>query len=247
MMAVDSATLYIRRGLAPIPIPHGEKAPRTRGWTKLRITEEEVPRYFNGAEQNIGILLGEPSGNLVDVDLDCAETVALAPRFLPETECAFGRPSKRRSHFLYRAEPLIRTKKFVDPTDSTMLVEIRSTGCQTVFPPSVHPSGEAISFDCDGDPAKLEGVKLEQQVARLAAGALLARHWPAKGSRNEAALALGGALIEAGWPQEGASEFILAIAVAAGDEEANHRAQTVDHTAQKHDAGQPTTGWPRLA
>ena len=168
-------------------------------------------------------------GNLVDVDLDCAETVALAPQFLPETEWIFGRPSKRNSHWLYRAEPLVKTAKFADPTDNAMLVEVRSTGCQTVFPPSVHPSGESITFDRDGEPAKLEGTKLRGRVAMLAAGGLLARHWPEKGSRNDTALALGGALIEAGWPQEDAAEFIRVIAETAGDEEANHRAQTVDN------------------
>jgi hypothetical protein len=247
MTTLESAVYYIQLGLAPVPVPRGEKAPRTKSWQKLQITEAEAPRYFNGSDQNIGILMGEPSGNLVDVDLDCAETVALAPQFLPQTEWTFGRPSKRQSHWLYRAEPLIKTKKYADPTDKAMLVEIRSTGCQTVFPPSVHPCGEPITFDCNGDPAKLEGTKLLGSVGILAAGALLARHWPEKGSRNDTALALGGALIEAGWPEEDAAEFIRVIAETAGDEEANHRAQTVDHTAQKHDAGQPTTGWPRLA
>ncbi len=247
MTTLDRAVSYIRRGMLPIPVPRGKKAPCTKGWTKFRLTEEEAPRHFNSSEQNIGILLGEPSGNLVDIDLDCPESVALAADFLPQTECTFGRPSKRRSHRIYRTEPLIKTQKFADPTDSTMLVEIRSTGCQTVFPGSVHPSGESITFDRDGEPAKIARAELKKRVAKLAAAALLARHWPDKGSRNDAALALVGALIAAGWSPEHTSEFIRAVADAGGDEEANQRAQTVDHTAQKHDAGQPITGWPRLA
>ena len=92
MTTLESAVYYIQLGLAPVPVPRGEKAPRTKSWQKLQITEAEAPRYFNGSDQNIGILMGEPSGNLVDVDLDSAVTVALAPQFLPETECIFGIP-----------------------------------------------------------------------------------------------------------------------------------------------------------
>ena len=50
-----------------------------------------LPEYFNGAEQNIGVLLGDPSGHTVDVDLDCPEALALAGWFLPPTGCKFGR------------------------------------------------------------------------------------------------------------------------------------------------------------
>ena len=47
------ALAYIKRGWALVPIPLGEKAPRIRGWTKLRITEGEAPSYFDGPG-NIG-------------------------------------------------------------------------------------------------------------------------------------------------------------------------------------------------
>jgi hypothetical protein len=246
MTTLESAVSYIRRGMLPIPLPRGEKAPNTKSWQKLRITEAEAPRYFNGADLNIGILTGAPSGNLVDIDLDCPETVALAAEFLPDTKCTFGRPSKRRSHWLYRTKPLIKTAKFSDPADHTMLVEIRSTGCQTVFPPSVHPSGEPITFDDEGDPGQVGRDDLRRCVGKLASAALLARHWPAQGSRNDAALALGGFLLGSGWQVDEASEFIRVVAEKAGDEEAKQRAETVGHTARKRDAGEPTTGLPSL-
>ena len=65
---------YIRRGWATVPVPLREKAPRIRGWTKLRITEAEAPSYFAGPG-NIGVILGEASGGLVDIDLDCSEAI----------------------------------------------------------------------------------------------------------------------------------------------------------------------------
>ena len=56
--------------------------------------------HFNGTG-NIGVLLGEPSGWLIDVDLDCDEAVALAPKFLPPTGATSGRPGKPASHWWY--------------------------------------------------------------------------------------------------------------------------------------------------
>ena len=76
---------YVQSGFAPVPIPKGEKGPRLRDWPKLRLSEGDISHYFpNGA--NIGLLLGEPNGGIVDVDLDTPEAVTLASWFLPPTE-----------------------------------------------------------------------------------------------------------------------------------------------------------------
>ncbi len=81
------------------------------------------------------ILLGEPSGGLLDVDVDCDEALRLR-KLLPTTSCKFGRKSKPESHFLYLVEgELPKTMKFTDP-DGQCLIELRSTGAQTVFPPT---------------------------------------------------------------------------------------------------------------
>ncbi len=37
-----------------------------------------------------------------------------------------------------------------------MIVELRSTGCQTVFPGSVHPSGGLIEWSSNGEPAEVD-------------------------------------------------------------------------------------------
>src|SRR5215472_12765528 len=58
MTPLDAALAQIRLGRAPIPVPHRTKAPKLRGWQRCRITEQAAPRYFNGAVQNIGVLLG---------------------------------------------------------------------------------------------------------------------------------------------------------------------------------------------
>ena len=161
MTALDLARSYIKRGWAPIPVPHRSKAPIIKGWQTLPITEADAPRFFNGAPQNIGILLGPASGGLTDVDLDCPEACAVAPYLLPRTAATFGRASRPSSHWLYRTD-LAKTCEeatfaYRDPMDNTMLVELRigggGRGAQTVFPGSIHETGEAIQWDDTGRPS----------------------------------------------------------------------------------------------
>jgi hypothetical protein len=97
--ALEAALIYIRRGWRPIPVPYRKKGPELTDWPSLRISEAEAPRYFNGAKQNIGVLLGPCSNNLCDVDLDSDEAIAAAV-LLPET-MTFGRASTPAAHRLY--------------------------------------------------------------------------------------------------------------------------------------------------
>ena len=147
---LESARTYLARGYAVIPVPARKKIPVLKGWTDLRLSANDLPAHFNGTG-NIGVLLGEPSGWLVDVDLDCEEAVALAPKFLPPTGAMSGRPGKPASHWWYICEG-IKTRKHQDPVSKKMIVELRSTGAQTVVGPSIHPSGEPYD-PLDGEPA----------------------------------------------------------------------------------------------
>ncbi len=49
---------------------------------------------------------------------------------------------------------------------SAMLIELRSTGCQTIAPPSLHPSGEVVRWETDGVPWTVGGSQLRRAVAR---------------------------------------------------------------------------------
>ena len=64
---LDVALDYIRRGWAPVPIPHKAKRPKGDAWQTLRLAETTAAQFFNGKDQNIGVLLGEVSGGLTDV------------------------------------------------------------------------------------------------------------------------------------------------------------------------------------
>lgn len=239
-----AARRYIKLGLSVIPIPLRSKGPVISGWQHLRIALSDAHSYFKNA-CNIGVLLGEPSGMLIDIDLDTDEAIALAPHFLPDTAC-FGRQSKPASHYIYKATSDLATAKY--QFDSTTIVEIRSTGCQTVFPPSTHPSGERVSWSSGSveSPTSIAPDDLKRKVGNLAAAALICSYWQ-NGARQDMTLALAGGLLRAGWTSEDVTDSISAICDAAGDKEKSSRLNAIDATAQKHASGNDTTGFPRLS
>lgn len=243
---VEAAHEYVRRGWAVLPVKPRSKKPRLTNWSNLRVGNHEIPKVFRAGD-NIGLLLGEPSGGLVDVDLDCPEALKLADTFLPQTSMIHGRESKPASHHWYRvSSPPERTRKFCD-LDGTTLVELRSTGGQTVVPPSIHESGEPLEWQTKGEPAVLETQSLVEAVSRVAAAVLLARHWPMPGLRHDASLALAGMLLRSGWSQTKVAQFIESVALAAGDEEARQRVRDVPSTATRLSSGRDVTGGKTLA
>jgi P4 family phage/plasmid primase-like protien len=168
-----AADRYARRGWSVIPVPHRSKNPGFDGWQRLRLTAATIQDHFNGQPQNIGVLLGEPSGWLVDVDLDHPRAVELATQFLPPTPAVFGRAGKERSHWLYLTTGPVATKKHKSKS-AGMIVELRSTGAQTVFPPSAHESGEAIAWvEEAAEPASVDPNELLECVKRLADAVLV--------------------------------------------------------------------------
>src|ERR1700722_4451935 len=107
---LDIALAYVAEGWAVVPIAHRQKRPSLTDWQTLRISADDAPQYFNGAKQNIGVILGDPSHGLTDVDLDCEEAIRAAAYLLPRTRC-FGRESKRASHWLYYTDLARSTEK----------------------------------------------------------------------------------------------------------------------------------------
>jgi Bifunctional DNA primase/polymerase, N-terminal len=243
---IEAARELVRRGCAVTPVNPRSKKPRPKDWRNLRINERNIPEYFRVGD-NIGIILGEASRGLVDVDLDCPEALKLADIFLPPTSMIHGRKSKPASHRWYRASLAPKkTLKFCD-LDGATLLELRSTGGQTVVPPSIHESGEPMVWESNGDPADVALGVLELAVSKLAAATLLSRHWPPLGSRHDATLALSGLLLRSGRALEGVVQFIEAIAVTAGDEEARQRVRDVRSTSSRLSSGLSATGGKTLA
>lgn len=253
-----AAKSYLKRGAAVIPVPKNEKNPSRDGWQDLRITADEVPAYWTNG-QNIGLLTGEPSGWMVDVDLDSEEAVKLSGRFLPPTLTS-GRRKRPHSHWWVRCAGA-ESRDFKDVDGTTKLVELRSSGRQTLVAPSLHPSGDEYVWHREsGLPVEGIGVEeLEERLRELATSSLIARHLPKHrehggGGRHDYALALSGFLLRPGRLDEERTLKLLRAAWDIGDYPTDrdkreaHRALEgiVSGTAKNIEDGENVTGGPTL-
>lgn len=240
---IDFASDYLKRGWQPLPIPLRSKNPNFEGWQNLVLNESDLPNHFNNDKQNIGVLLGEKSNGLTDIDLDTKEAVQLADHFLPKTKAVFGRNGSARSHRLYLSE-LPKIEKF---EYGGTIVEIRSTGGQTVFPPSIHKeTGEKIEWFEDGEPLRIEADKLRRSVAMLACACVLLKVWK-YGIRHNLTLSVCGAMLRNGYSINETKTLIGGICYVTNDEETNDRLKCVDTTAENLKNNQNVVGLPTLA
>ncbi len=257
--APEAARRFLIAGYAPLPLPPRSKKPALKDWPTRRFTPAEIDTAFPAAG-NIGLLVGEPSGGLLDVDLDCPEAIQAGAVMLLPTEMVSGRQSAPTSHWWYRVDspPAKASCKFLDPTEenehAALLLEIRSTGGQTVVPPSIypvdpekgHPTSEPCVWHRHGEPSHIDVEVLRVAVRSLAAASLLGRHWP-KGSRHDAALALAGGLLRAGCSEERVELFIRGVCAAADDREITDRIAAAKSSAERIRSGETATGWTALA
>lgn len=237
MSARDAVRRYISEGWSVLPIPRGSKAPDEKDWVNRTFSEEDF-----APDSNVGVRLGTPSGNLVDVDLDVPEAVTAAKSLMPHTERIHGRPGTGASHYWFITE--VKSEKWQD-VDGKVLCEIRSTGGQTVLPPSIHPSGEELYWEIDRHPGSIDPGRLRRAVRSVATAALLARHWPS-GSRHVAARDLAGFLASRELDGREVVEIIQVAATIAKDEEVADRVRVAHDTVRTFDAGGKTTGAPTL-
>ena len=219
---------YIEHGFAPIPIHHKSKQPVNKGWTSLKIETNDIGKYFDGQPTNIGILTGGPSQGLVDIDIDDTAALTFAPWFLPETNCIFGRASKPKSHWVYRVP---KPKAHEEFKAEGMILEIRGNNRCTVFPGSVHETGEPIEFENPDnyDPFPSTWRDLKRAGSKIAIATELSKAW-VPGIRHELALCLAAKLARLGWSIAEVRHLIEAIATEANDEELTDRLISVDTT-----------------
>ena len=168
-----AAADYLKRGWCPLPLKPKDKAPAVeRNWPQFKTSLETLEADFHPHE-NIGIILGKRSGGLIDVDLDCQEANNVADVLAPKTDLVSGRGGARRSHRWYVMNPVPPKIIQYEDVDGTMLVELRSTGGQTMVAPSIHPNGDKFEWEKFEEPGTGLTVAI---VGRIAAAALLARH-----------------------------------------------------------------------
>ena len=233
----------IAAGRVVLPVKPGEKATRFPKWQKAKATEQDF-----AAEDNVAERLDQ----VVDIDCDCAETRALAPRFLPETGRVHGRPSLGPSHYWYRVADATKSRQFKD-TDGSVLIEIRhDSNHYTLIPPSVvltkgdNPQPETLIYFADGDPGISDDGSLYERVRITATASLFARHWP-KGSRHHCAAHVAGFLAARDMREDDILEIVKAAATQAGDEEVEDRVRAARDTVATFKSGGKTTGGPGIS
>ncbi len=207
--------------IAFVPISSETKRPYHADWPNRDFTADD---YRDN--DNVGGKWGEPSGGICDVDLDTVLACRAGELALIEGP-RYRRAGKRASHVLVRSHGA-KTKKFIDPFTEKMIVEIRSTGAQSVLPPSVHPSGERYEWEREGLPIIIDPPELETKVGEIAFAALAASLW--LGSRHDFALALAGYFVKRQVPLDRAERLIHFVVHAANDDEGDDRLRAVRDT-----------------
>lgn len=250
----QAAKEYVNLGWEPLLLPPREKRPKGSWKQPRKWTHAEIDDAFSSAA-NIGIALGDRSGGLIDIDFDCAEAAAFG-RLLFGRLPAFGRPSAPESHRVAKCE--LDKNRYVfqlqeevakrSPLKRSVLLEIRANGHQTMFPPSMHPSGEKVTWI--GDPASIPVISADElkQICGLIAFlcTVVAFYPQGAGQRDEICMMLAGVLVRAGLDDETVNALTEMVATLAGDEEASKRSGKAEATRTKIEAKEPVWGLPQL-
>ena len=133
------------------------------------------------------------------------------------------------------------------------LLELRigaDKGAQTVFPGSVHESGEPIDWENGGERAAA-GRHRQCCADRASAGALppprcSIRYWPPKGNRHDLSLALGGVLARSGCDVAAIETFVATVVRIAHDPRPADRVRCARDAAEAVADGQQAYGFPKL-
>ena len=224
---IDAAREYIRRGWQVVPLAPKSKACVDDGWLKLIFKPDDFH-----PDDNIGI---RSVGGLVDIDMDAPEAVAVAGAFMPATGAIYGRPSKPRSHWLYKSkfERTIALRDLGRKDDSNLL-ELRVQH-QSMAPPSVHPSGELVEWEVFEDAPTIDEAELLRACRLVATCALIARYYNPPHNRHDWGLALSATLRGLSITEAEANRIFTEAARLAGDGNVSDRLSCVRTTYQRSD------------
>jgi hypothetical protein len=157
--SVFGATLaYAQLGMSVIPL-HGKLPPviastgKPMKWTQyqtLRATAAKIRGWHEyGLLENVGIVCGSVSRNLVVIDLDGLDAVAAFDAEFPQYRKTYSVASgsgKGRHVYLYVTNLPHTTRAVGTPVGN---IELRADGCYVVAPPSVHPTSKTPYEVCD--------------------------------------------------------------------------------------------------
>lgn len=160
---LEAALRYYDEGLCVIPVVYGDKMPALKSWEEYqerRSSKDEIVQWFE-SPHNVGIVHGEVSGGYVSLDIDHDNgLLKVVGRKFPHL--VEGRIEQSGSMDGYHVPLLLEElpdfgeNKGQPKGNKTWKVKekgkinIRARRCQTVVPPSLHPSGNQYHFIQDG-------------------------------------------------------------------------------------------------
>lgn len=247
--SIEVAKGWLELGIQPVPLKYNSKRPAGgKGWNQLKVSPRTIPQFFVNGD-NVGGLWGEPSNWIVDIDLDWDEAALFASYYLPDT-FTYGRQTRPSTHYLYHC-PGVTTASWSIRGGKNRVVkiaEIRSTGSQSVLPPSIHPDDkDRYEINRDLPFTTVGKAQLERFVSHIAAAAILIREFPEHGGRHDYIHSLTGALMWSGWEENDVSRFMKALLECIDDEEIRDRRTTVDNTLEHFKKGDRIAGWRTLS
>lgn len=125
-----------------IPIPKGEKGPKTKGWQKFNFEVMGDPRHIASLERgNIGVLLGAASGHLASIDCDTDDAAEGFLALNPQLAGTLRSRGRRGCNYWVRIRGSYPATTKIKDADGKDVGEFRATGGQTVIH-GKHPCGD---------------------------------------------------------------------------------------------------------
>ncbi len=135
---------YIYRQLGFSVIPCIGKQPNGIRWNDFQRWKPSIGQIVTwerqGRFQNVGLICGPVSSNLVVIDLDGVNAVKVFEERWPdliETYTVVSGSGKGKHIYLYSDKPISTTKAMALPDGGN--IELRSNGQLIIAPPSIHP------------------------------------------------------------------------------------------------------------
>jgi len=153
---LEEALRYLSMGMSIIPLKQKSKEPLIY-WKEFQSrlpTKKEVEEWFKGKDNNIAIVCGSISGNLIVIDFDDIEKFVqwynrIEQTGLKETVLNTWIVETGKGihvYFRVKMDPLNFAAKFRTAPRFIEGVDIKAEGGYVVAPPSIHPNGKQYRF-----------------------------------------------------------------------------------------------------
>ena len=138
---VDQLRRLLGQDVVLLPIFTREKGPRFSGWNSVTIEKMEDATYLTQFTGNVGVLLGQASGNLCTIDIDRDDDLDAFTRLNPKMADTLQTRGSRGRNFWFRVTGEYPSLTKIKKVDGTEWGEWRADGGQTVVS-GIHPNGQ---------------------------------------------------------------------------------------------------------